>query len=473
VAGERFFPVEITLTVWAYPAVLIGVPLAAAVASVISLYRVDVSPLGVSRRVTPPAPRAWRLVVLAVGLPAFCVPLLIDAQSLRHNPAPAMLALALVIAGLVVAGPWLTMRAARLLARTARSGSGVLAARRLADNPRAAYRSVSGLVLAVMVGTALATIVPVAVGTQQTAQDSQLADVLRIRLAAQAACRGGCGLPVSKKPQGMPSATAATLLAQLSAIPGVDPVPVWADQGGGLISCADLRLVPALGSCAAGSSVQTDIDSLFTDNLAALDKTLPLITPTTATTTDTSAGRGLITALVVTDSADALERARTLLSQYTVPSDDPYAAPQTFGEVGAARSALYLEVQAAVAVVAGLTLLIAGCSLAVSFSGGIVERRRPFTLLRLTGTPVRALYRVVLLETVFPLVSATVLAVVVGFAVAVPVAWALAPKVHGLPVPDATYYLTLGSGMVLAVAVILAGLPILRRITVTDSIRFE
>jgi ABC-type antimicrobial peptide transport system permease subunit len=280
-------------------------------------------------------------------------------------------------------------------------------------------------------------------------------------------------VPVDKTPRGMPSTTAAGLLAQLSAIPGAHPIPVWADRADGLISCTDLRRVPALGSCAPGASVRTDVSSLFTDNLAALDKTLPLITPSTVTTTDTSVGRGLATVLVVTDSADALERARTLLSRYTAPSDDTSAAPQTFGEVAAARSALYLEIQGAVTVVAGLTLLIAGCSLAVSFSGGIVERRRPFTLLRLTGTPVRALYRVVLLETVFPLVSATVLAVAVGFAVAIPVAWALAPKDHGLPVPSAVYYLTLGSGMVLAVVVILACLPILRRITVTDSIRFE
>ena len=45
-----------------------------------------------------------------------------------------------------------------------------------------------------------------------------------------------------------------------------------------------------------------------------------------------------------------------------------------------------------------LTLIVAGCSLAVSVGGSLVERKRPFTLLRVTGTQVSMLYRVVLLE---------------------------------------------------------------------------
>jgi hypothetical protein len=35
------------------------------------------------------------------------------------------------------------------------------------------------------------------------------------------------------------------------------------------------------------------------------------------------------------------------------------------------------------------------------------------------------------------------------------------------------YYLTLGSGLLFAIAIILACLPVLSRITVTDNVRFE
>ena len=188
---------------------------------------------------------------------------------------------------------------------------------------------------------------------------------------------------------------------------------------------------------------------------------------------DGVSGRPLAVLLVSADGPVSLERARTLLSRSATAIADRDLAPQTFGEVARARVTLYLQMQRAVTIVAGLTLLIAGCSLAVGFSASVVERRRPFTLLRLTGTPVRALYRVVLLETVLPLFAATVVAAVVGYTVAVPVARALAPGNRGVPLPGGTYYATLGSGLLLSVAVILACLPILRRTTDTDTIRFE
>ena len=44
------------------------------------------------------------------------------------------------------------------------------------------------------------------------------------------------------------------------------------------------------------------------------------------------------------------------------------------------------------------SLPIAGCSLAVNVAGGLAERRRPFSLLRLTGVPLSTLRRVVAIE---------------------------------------------------------------------------
>ena len=47
---------------------LVGVPAAAAVAALVSLRRVQISPLGVSRRATPKPPTSWRLIALVIGL---------------------------------------------------------------------------------------------------------------------------------------------------------------------------------------------------------------------------------------------------------------------------------------------------------------------------------------------------------------------------------------------------------------------
>ena len=178
--GYRFFDNEIAPPGWGFVVAVVGVPVVAALVCLASLRRVGISPLGVARRVTPPAPRLWRMLPLAVALALFCVPLLRNPAAQRHSPGPAVLSLIAVMVGVMIAGPWLTTASARLLARSTRSGSGLLAARRLADNPRAGFRAVSGLVLAVMVGTALAAVVPAAVASETTSAGGGLTNVLRV-----------------------------------------------------------------------------------------------------------------------------------------------------------------------------------------------------------------------------------------------------------------------------------------------------
>ena len=78
-----------------------------------SLQRVRISPLGVSRRVTVPAPTTWRIVPLLAGLVLFLFGIGAD-QRAAHRPA-AFPGLMVILIGLVVAGPWLTAQAARLL----------------------------------------------------------------------------------------------------------------------------------------------------------------------------------------------------------------------------------------------------------------------------------------------------------------------------------------------------------------------
>jgi ABC-type antimicrobial peptide transport system permease subunit len=161
-----------------------------------------------------------------------------------------------------------------------------------------------------------------------------------------------------------------------------------------------------------------------------------------------------------------------VLSGYrdVIDSDE---TPMTFGEVGEVRARLFLEIQRVVTVLAGVTLLVAGCGLAVAISGSMVERKRAFTLLRVSGTGVGTLYRAVLLETMLPLIAASVVAAGVGVAVAYPVARALAPDRHGVVLPHPSFYLTLTGGLVVSMAILSACLPILGRITATQNARFE
>jgi flagellar biosynthesis protein FlhB len=98
------------------------------------------------------------VVPLLAGVALFVVGMLLTTP--QSIGAPAFPGLLVIMIGLVVVGPWLTSRAADLLPRFTKGASSIFAARRLADNPKAAFRSVSGLVLAVFLGTVVAALLP-------------------------------------------------------------------------------------------------------------------------------------------------------------------------------------------------------------------------------------------------------------------------------------------------------------------------
>ncbi|WP_220140221.1 FtsX-like permease family protein [Kitasatospora acidiphila] len=136
VTGTPFFDGDLSLNPWDVLLVAFGVPIAASVAALISLARVRISPLGVARRVTPPPPRARRVLPLLLGVVelAFFVgrkPATSAGQSMAYLPG-----LFLILTGLITAGPWLTMVGARVMARRSNTPAVLIAARRLADDPR-------------------------------------------------------------------------------------------------------------------------------------------------------------------------------------------------------------------------------------------------------------------------------------------------------------------------------------------------
>jgi hypothetical protein len=467
ITGSRFFPDYVRPSVTDYMAVVIGVPLIAAVAALVALRRVQISPLGVSRRVTPPPPRVGRVIPLAVGLAVFMIPILVGNKQ-NPNAGLAPLGLALTMFGLVIGGSWLTMQAARLLARLRLGPASLLAARRIADDPRTTFRSVSGLVLAVFVGTLLAGAVPAALAAQETPATSPLNPVLRLNVDGE---------------QERTAATPGGLLDHLRAFAGATPMAIYAQPNDNplngpspdVLSCASLKAFASLGHCAPGvSTVQADAGGLDTDNLAALDRELPLVTATSQPYTGDINALPIRLVLITVDSPATLERVRTYLAvNYPGVTGSFESAPQTFAEVGATRAALYLEIGRVVLLVMVVTLLVAGGSLAIAMGGGVIERKRAFTLLRVSGTSTAVLRRVVLLEALLPLAAATVVAAGIGLVTAIPINSVLNPTTAALNLPDPTYYLTLAGGLVGAVVVIALTLPLLNRATVPDSVRFE
>ncbi|MFF0575474.1 FtsX-like permease family protein [Streptosporangium saharense] len=484
ITGSRFFPGVVAPTALQYAAVVVGVPLAAAGAALWSLRRVRVTPLGAARRTRSSAPGWWRVVPLLVGLGLFAGP--VFANGRQPNAVLLDVGLVLVMVGLVVAGPWLTLLAARLTARVTSGAATLLAARRLAADPKGAFRSVNGIVLAVFIGTAVAGIVPAVVSGQRAAGGGTLNEVMRASFGYGDAADG---LP-------LPPGTAAELLAKVRAQPGVTVLPVYRRPGttappegpppcdpgpgcrpdfllGHVVECDALTGFPALGRCSPGSrTVKADLNRLLTsDNMLSVDRSLPFVDADNPAASG-SAGLSLAAVLIRVDDPALRERVRTLLMPYVAASGST-ETPQTFGEVAQAREVLLDQMEHVALAIVALTLLVAGCGLLVAVAGGVVERRRPFTLLRLCGTPTRTLSRVVLLETAVPVVLAALVAAVAGFGVAEPVIDGLEIRNVSVALPGPAYFATVGGGLLVALLVILAGLPLLRRVTAPDDAHFE
>ncbi|WP_313950040.1 FtsX-like permease family protein [Frankia casuarinae] len=115
------------------------------------------------------------------------------------------------------------------------------------------------------------------------------------------------------------------------------------------------------------------------------------------------------------------------------------------------------------------TLPIAGASLAVSIVAGLSERRRPFAILRLTGAPLRLLQRVIGLESALPLLAGAALAIGTGFAAAA--MFLKSQMKYDLILPGEAYYTLVVLGLAAALGIITSTLPLLRRITGSETAR--
>jgi predicted lysophospholipase L1 biosynthesis ABC-type transport system permease subunit len=163
----------------------------------------------------------------------------------------------------------------------------------------------------------------------------------------------------------------------------------------------------------------------------------------------------------------AIERTRTTLER--VFPNTIGLAPETVSEFKS-RSPREINRYRQLANVVLLTSLpIAGCSLAVSIAGGLAERRRPFSLLRLTGVPLATLRRIVSLEAAVPLLISIVVSAAAGLVAAA--LFLHAQLEQTLQAPSLGYYELMVAGVVASFAIIASTMPLLARLTGPESAR--
>ena len=473
----RFFLSDLSLNVADVLVVAVGVPVGAATVALLALRRVQVSPLGVSRRVTPVPPRAWRLIPLLAGIAELTVVLAVGAPKTSVGQMQAYLpGFLLVLAGLVTAGPWLTMTGARAMAGRARRPAALIAARRLADDPRAGFRTISGLVLALFVSTVALAVITGIAANRRAPEGPVARDVMFSFF----------GVRQQDSRAALPPAT----VADLEAVPGVRGIVQlrgnttgqdlhigpFATPGtrimreyrepGGLASCADLARVPALGRCPPGAAaVLMPASGFVWDANAPRPDTM--VWPAAAISPDRLAALPVVTIAVGTDgSTAAFEQARSILeAAYPAEAGVPLTVPEMF----ARNDVTQWQQLADVMILA--SLVVAGCTLAVSVVGGLTERRRPFSLLRLTGVSLAMLRRVIALESAVPLLVVSVVAIAAGYISAD--LFLRAQLGYTVRPPGAPYYLTVAAGLAGSLAVIAGTLPLLKRITGPETARNE
>ena len=488
--GQPFFPAELTLSLLDILLVAIGVPVFAAVAARLALHRVHISPLGVARRAKPKPPGIWRVVPLLAGLAE------LGFWTVHGHPASGagqvqafVSSFALILIGLFIAGPWLTMAAARVMARwTSRPGT-LIAARRIADDPKAAFRAVSGLVLALFI----TTVAVVAITTQDAKEYTRFGTVAQSNLMNDQIANGS---PNGSAVSGAgPAAPAAGLAAQLSAVPGVQGVAVVrADPGliipgtfddlnvdlstgkgypipAGVISCAQLATVPVLGRCPAGATAVAFPAVAFGDyGLLSFSSATGITWPAVTIPAGRMDASGVDAINVATNGTiSAIEQARTLLED--APAYPVLSAPSTLDDLVAQDNSTNNAYQQLANVVILVSLPIAGCTLAAGIAAGLADRKRPFSLLRLTGARLATLRRVVALEGAVPLLAVAAVAIGTGFAGAA--MFATEAQNYPMVAPGIAYYLLTAGGIIVSLGIIAATFPLLARITGPEVARNE
>jgi hypothetical protein len=451
---------------------VIGVPVAAVVSARLALRRVQISPLGVKRRASSRPPRIVRIIPLLAGITVLAY---FDAAGKPGAIGGQLLELlagfVLLVVGLVLAGPWFTTAGARLMANRASRPSALIAGRRLLDNPKAAFRFISGLVIALFVASAaigaLSSIAAASSSGGGSAGKDTLADPFCSFSTSN--CPASAQVPsvpghVLTELRTTPGVRSVTLVHQS---PSQAPLRNQPSRSFGVVACDQLARTPAIGNCAPGATA-ANIGYFLSNLLGHNSHASSTVWPSANLSVDSAARLPVDAVVVATDgSPGSLERARTTLER-AFPFQGTPVAVEAF-DPPTARLLTMIQDMTDVIIVA--SLIIAACSLAVNIAAGLGERKRPFSLLRLTGVPTALLHRVVALETALPLLLVAAVSIVVGL---VSAALYLHSQVGiAFSIPGITYWATVICGLAASLAIIASTFPLLNRITGPEVARNE
>ena len=449
--GMRFNPSDLALTGTQY-ALIIGLTLGLTTfVNWRRMRRAQISPLGVSRSVEKVKKlRAWRALVPALGI-AFFAWLSskpgrdwLDAN--KESAIPMLLltaALLLVMFGLILAGGWLTNKLSLLAARWANNASMLIAGKRTAVHSRTIFRSVSGVVLALFAGSFYLTATSGIEGLNaQAVKDNGFSQLKR-----------GTAIVIGRSLPG----DMAEQLQQKSYITSV--ATIYPREDGDAIRCQDL----------AKYTEHTCPNNARLDQFALLNFDKPVVKKVSLIN-DRVDTNGAKEYLVTLKSDNDIEKLRTLVTAKANQYDLTYAVSGTDSKKPHINPTIR-EFADLAYVGIGVTLFVAVASLIVSTIGGLMERRRSLYTLRLGGMRLIQLKRLVMVESVAPLLMTSLLSCSIGV-------WtgAVFTKMFSTtlkPVLTPTYFAIVGLGLLTAIIGIYLILPMVDKLTRAEANQTE
>ena len=452
----RFFASDLHVDAVTTTVIAVGTVLVATAVAYLTTRTAGIDPLGASRELRERRPRVIAVVPLLVGVVILGATAALSAAGLSIPRIDAILigGFVIVAIGLLLAGPVLTEWVSRLGAAGARSAAAVLAMNRIRQHPRATFRAVSGLVLAVFIVSVFAA----AITTARTEAVVEAGPDERIPATALV---GYVNYGITKPSQEDIDAQTAPI----AALGGVTDVIAAASHP------EDGLILTATDAARLGLTVPDDTGFVRVDSryFANMPVDSPVVVEPVAD--DIAAEAWPASIIVLTDgSTDSLERARTAL----VTSELPLWMPPNTRTEAAAGLQTFVSRYAGLANIGILiATLISAVSLAVSTIAGILDRRRVLGLLRLTGMPATTLRKMLVAEAAIPIATVFALCIGLGFLVAWTLLAGLTQGRRTVSWPDPDYYITIAISLALAAAAVIATFQTARQSTSIAATRFE
>ena len=352
-------------------------------------------------------------------------------------------ALLLVMFGLILAGGWLTNKLSLLTARWANNGSMLIAGKRTAVHSRTVFRSVSGVVLALFAGSFYLTATSGIEGLNaQAVKDNGFSQLKR-----------GTAIVIGRSLPG----DMAEQLQQKSYIASV--ATIYPREDGDAIRCQDL----------AKYTEHTCPNNARPDQFALLNFDAPVV-KNVSLIGDKVDMNGAKEYLVTLKSDNDIEKLRTMVTAKANQYDLTYAVSGTDSKKPHINPTIR-EFADLAYVGIGVTLFVAVASLIVSTIGGLMERRRSLYTLRLSGMRLAQLKRLVMVESVAPLLTTSILSC--GFGVWTGAVFTSTFSTTLKPVLTPTYFAIVGIGLAAAIIGIYLILPMVDKLTRAEANQTE